>query len=163
MEWCLRNYKLYMNVEKTTVFQRQNNVVLSTLNQRRNLTLKKSWIWVDTKAVLFLCFDVWESIKCILTLKRQLYFKVVKTSFCRNWTNVNIQYWSNIEFGFTLKAVLFLCYDAWEITNYKWTLERKSYFNFETTSSWYITGKLKLKTIKNSLSNNGPAKQSRLL
>ena len=27
----------------------------------------------------------------------------------------------------------------------------------------YITGKLKLKTVKNSLSFNGPAKQSRLL
>ena len=32
-----------------TVFQRQNNVSLLTLNQRRNLTLKQRWFWVDTK------------------------------------------------------------------------------------------------------------------
>ena len=40
---------LKSNVEKTTVFQRRNNVCLSTLNQRRNLTLKQRWFWVDSK------------------------------------------------------------------------------------------------------------------
>ena len=37
----LEKVKLYINVEKITVFQRQNNVSFSTLNQRRNLTLKQ--------------------------------------------------------------------------------------------------------------------------
>ena len=37
----LEKLKLYINVEKITVFQRRNNVSLSTLNQRRKLTLKK--------------------------------------------------------------------------------------------------------------------------
>ena len=45
----LKNYNLYINVEKITVFQRQNNVILSTLNQRWNLTLKQRWFWVDTE------------------------------------------------------------------------------------------------------------------
>ena len=37
-----------------TVFQRRNNVSLSTLNQRRNLTLKQPWFWVDSKKLLSL-------------------------------------------------------------------------------------------------------------
>ena len=45
----LEKLKLYIKVEKTTVFQRRNNVSLSTLNQRRNLTLKQRWFWVDSK------------------------------------------------------------------------------------------------------------------
>ena len=31
----------YINVEKISVFERQNNVALSTLNQRQSLTLKQ--------------------------------------------------------------------------------------------------------------------------
>ena len=45
----LEKLKLYIKVEKITVFQRRNNVSLSTLNQRRNLTLKQRWFWVDSK------------------------------------------------------------------------------------------------------------------
>ena len=37
----LEKVKLYINVEKITVFQLRNNVSLSTLNQSRNLTLKQ--------------------------------------------------------------------------------------------------------------------------
>ena len=36
----LEKLKLYIKVEKITVFQRRNNVSLSTLNQRQNLNLK---------------------------------------------------------------------------------------------------------------------------
>ena len=49
ISWYLKNYNLYINVEKITVFQRRNNVILSTLNQHWNLTLKQSWFWVDTE------------------------------------------------------------------------------------------------------------------
>ena len=45
----LEKLKLYINVEKTTVFQRRNNVSLSTLNQCRNFKLKQRWFWVDSK------------------------------------------------------------------------------------------------------------------
>ena len=37
-----------------TVFQRRSNVSLSTLNQRRNLTLKQRWFWVDSIKLLSL-------------------------------------------------------------------------------------------------------------
>ena len=37
----LEKLKSYINVEKVTVFQRRNDASLSTLNQRRNLTLKQ--------------------------------------------------------------------------------------------------------------------------
>ena len=37
----LEKLKSYINVEKVTVFQRRNDDSLSTLNQRRNLTLKQ--------------------------------------------------------------------------------------------------------------------------
>ena len=33
--------KLYINVEEITVFQRQNSISLSMLDQRRNLMLKQ--------------------------------------------------------------------------------------------------------------------------
>ena len=41
--------KNYIIVDKITVFQLRNSVSLSTLNQRRNLTLKQRWFWVDSK------------------------------------------------------------------------------------------------------------------
>ena len=34
---------------KQNVFQRWHKIILSTLSQRRNLTLKQQWFWVDTK------------------------------------------------------------------------------------------------------------------
>ena len=66
----LKNYNLYINVEKITVFQRQNNVILSTLNQRWNLTLKQRGFWVDTKNNFVLM--LWSLTDCnfLLTLKR---------------------------------------------------------------------------------------------
>ena len=39
----------YINVEKISVFERRNNVTLSTLNQRRSFPLKQRWFWVDSK------------------------------------------------------------------------------------------------------------------
>ena len=54
-------------------FQRRNNVSLSTLNQRRNLTLKQRGFWVDTKKVLFLCYDAQEVIIFILKLNRSAF------------------------------------------------------------------------------------------
>ena len=40
LQW-LRNFNLYINVEEITVFQRRNNVILSTLKQPENSTLKQ--------------------------------------------------------------------------------------------------------------------------
>ena len=47
--WCSKNYSLYINAVKITVFQRRKNVIWSTLYQRGNFTLKQHWFWVDTK------------------------------------------------------------------------------------------------------------------
>ena len=52
----LEKLKLYINVEKITVFQRRKNVSLSTLNQRRNLRLKQRWFWVGSKNIFVLMF-----------------------------------------------------------------------------------------------------------
>ena len=52
----LQKSKSLYNVEMITVFQRRNNVSLSTLNQRRSLTLKQRWFWVDHKNVIVLMF-----------------------------------------------------------------------------------------------------------
>ena len=49
ISWNLKNQNFYINVEKIAVFERRNNVSLSTLNQRRSLTLKQCWFWVDCK------------------------------------------------------------------------------------------------------------------
>ena len=51
-----RNYNLYINVEKS-VFQRRNNIILSTLNQGWNLRLKQRWFWVETKKTFSLCHE----------------------------------------------------------------------------------------------------------
>ena len=52
----LQKSKSLYNVEMITVFQRRNNVSLSTLNQRRSLTLKQRWFWVDHKNIIVLMF-----------------------------------------------------------------------------------------------------------
>ena len=54
----LRNHKLYINVEKATITQHLSKIILSTLNQRRNLTLKQLWIWVGSpQKVYFWWYD----------------------------------------------------------------------------------------------------------
>ena len=50
--WKITN--LYINIKNMTVFQRRNNVSLSTLNERRKLTVKQRWFWVDSKKRLSL-------------------------------------------------------------------------------------------------------------
>ena len=40
-------------MKKMSVFQHRNNVSLSTLNQRQNLTLKQCGFWVDSKKLTF--------------------------------------------------------------------------------------------------------------
>ena len=52
----LKKLNIYINIEKITVFQRRNNVSLSTLNQRRNFKLKQHWFWVYHKNIFVLIF-----------------------------------------------------------------------------------------------------------
>ena len=76
-----------------TVFQRRNNVSLSTLNQRRSLTLKQPWFWVDSKKLLSLTImqclrtvtlsDICSHLICLWTVVFSWYF--IKVS--RIWSD----------------------------------------------------------------------------
>ena len=66
----------YYNVEKITVFERQNNVTLSTLNQRGSFTLRQRYFGLTLKNNYVLCHDVWKIKIFISTLKRWPYFNV---------------------------------------------------------------------------------------
>ena len=84
MLWCSKSFKLYNNFENTTVIQRQNSAILSPLNVNLDV-----WRWnnaefeLTLKAVLFLYYNAWERIYCVLKLKWQPYFNFETTSFCR--------------------------------------------------------------------------------
>ena len=66
----LDKLKSYINIEKITVFQRRNNVSLSTLNEGRNLTLKQRQFWVDFKKQFCYIMFLYKTKLFILTLKR---------------------------------------------------------------------------------------------
>ena len=53
----MRNCNLHINVEEITVFQRRNDVILSTLKQHQNSTLKQRCFWVDTKTNFVLLYQ----------------------------------------------------------------------------------------------------------
>ena len=108
MLWSLRNCNLYIDVGKVTVFQRWNNVNLSTLNQCWDLTLKQRWFWVHTKKfLLLLYYDAQGIIIFIFTPKWYLSFNVETTSFYQRQINVKILRWGNVDFGLALKTALF--------------------------------------------------------
>ena len=107
MLWSLRDCNFFIDVEKITLFQRWNNVILSTLNQRWNLALKKHWFWVDTKKfLLLLYYDVQGIIMCLS--KWYMSFNIETTSLCQRQFNVKILRWSNVDFGLALETNLFL-------------------------------------------------------
>ena len=107
--WSLRDCNFFIDVEKITVFQRWNNVILSTLNQSRNLTLKQRWFWVDTKKfLLLLYYDVQGIIIFIFTSKWYLSFNVETTSLYQSQFIVKILRWSDVDFGLALQTTLFL-------------------------------------------------------
>ena len=92
-----------------TVFWRRNNISLSMLNQRRNLTLKQCWLWIDTKKVSLLCYHAQEFIIFILTLKRSDF---QRRSIIILWTLKQRQNLMSQQLliGLILKPILFLCY-----------------------------------------------------
>ena len=73
-----------------TVFQRRHNIILSTLNQRQNLTLKQRCFWVDTENILLLSYDARKIIVFTLMLQRYLYFDVKTRSSDQRCINVKI-------------------------------------------------------------------------
>ena len=100
-----------------TVFQRRNNVSLSTLNQRRNLTLKQRWFWVDSKKLLSLTIiqclrtvtlnDICSDLICLRTVVFSWYFMKVS----RKWSEEasifsKLQVYQNIHENFSFSITL---------------------------------------------------------
>ena len=100
-----------------TVFQRRNNVSLSTLNQHRNLTLKQRWFWVDSQKLLSLtilqCFrtatldDICSDLICLQTVVFSWHFMKVS----RKWSEEasifsKLQVYDNIHESFSFSITL---------------------------------------------------------
>ena len=99
------------------VFQRRNNVSLTTSNQRRNLTLKKRWFWVDSKKLLSLMIiqclrtitlnDICSDLICLQTVVFSWYFMKV----FRKWSEESsifskLQVYENIHESFSFSKTL---------------------------------------------------------
>ena len=124
--WKIAN--IYINIKKMTVFQRQNNVILSKLNQHRNLMLKQHWFWVDSKKLLSLTIiqclreftlnEICSDLICLRTVVFSWYFMKVS----RKWSEEasifsKLQVYENthesFSFSITLtKWLLQLCYPS---------------------------------------------------
>ena len=112
---------------RSTYYQCWIDVILSTLIQRWGLTLKQRWLLVDTINSFTLMLWGLRNHKLYINVeKKQRHFVNVKSTLSLTFDQV--------EFRLTLKAVLPLCYDAWEIINFILTLRREPHFNVETTS-----------------------------
>ena len=100
-----------------TLFQRRNNVSLSTLSQRRNLTLKQRWFWVDSKKLLSLTImqclrtvilsDICSDLICLWTVVFSWYFMKVS----RKWSEEasifsKLQVYENIHESFSFSITL---------------------------------------------------------
>ena len=56
-----------------TVFQRRNNVSLSALNQRQNLTLKQRLFWFHTKIILsIMLYQQTQHVESLSELRRHV-------------------------------------------------------------------------------------------
>ena len=100
-----------------TVFQRRNNVSLSTLNQRRNLTLKQRWFWVDSQKLLSLtilqCFrtatldDISSDLICLQTVVFSWYFMEVSNKWSEEASIFSkLQVYDNIHESFSFSITL---------------------------------------------------------
>ena len=58
------------------------------------------------------------------------------TWICQRWFVDKFQRWNNVDFGLTLKTILFSYHHALKIKIFKSTLKRWPYFNVETTSAY---------------------------
>ena len=103
MLWSLRDFNIYIDVEKITLFQRWNNFILSTLNQCQILTLKQHWIWVDTQNFYW---------SYVTTLKELQFLFLRQNGSCtstskqRHFINVEMFRWNNADFGLALQTFL---------------------------------------------------------
>ena len=102
LQW-LRNFNLYINVEEITVFQRRNNVILSTLKQHQNLTLKQRWFWVDTKTNFVLLYQQTQHVESMSKFRRH----VNVNEFLRHF---DMLFWCNFD-GRIIDVILMYIFD----------------------------------------------------
>ena len=99
------------------VFQRRNNVSLSTLNQRRNLTLKQPWFWVDSKKLLSLTIiqclrtvtlnGICSDPICLRTVVFSWYFMKVPRKWSEEASIFNkLQVYENVHESFSFSIIL---------------------------------------------------------
>ena len=92
-----------------TVFQRRNNVSLSTLNERQSLTLKQRWFWVHHKNIFAFMSStllVYENIHEILSFSVIVHvqiFSLVESCF------IEIGVLLPVTLQKELKLVLWVC------------------------------------------------------
>ena len=100
-----------------TLFQRRSNVSLSTLNQRRNLTLKQRWFWVDSKKLLALTIlqclrtatlnDICSDVICLQAVVFSWYFMKVPRKWSEEASIFNkLQVYENIHESFSFSITL---------------------------------------------------------
>ena len=121
----LQNEKLSwsrLNIEKITVFERRNNVSLSTLNQRRSFTLKQRWFLVDSKKQFCSHIHAWKTKIFKLKLRRWPYFNVETRAMM-------ILSWLYESFVFTLwcsRVIIFI------LTLKRFTFQHQNIINLST-------------------------------
>ena len=100
-----------------TVFQRRNNVSLSTLNERRKLTVKQRWFWVDSKKPLSLMIiqclrtitlnDICSDLICLQAVVFSWYFMKVSRKWSEEASIFNkLQVYENIHESFSFSIIL---------------------------------------------------------
>ena len=113
--WKITN--LYINIKNMTVFQRRNNVSLSTLNERRKLTSKQRWFWVDSKKPLSLMIiqylrtitlnDICSDLICLQAVVFSWYFMKVSRKWSKEASIFNkLQVYENIYESFYFSITL---------------------------------------------------------
>ena len=109
--------KLFILTLKRTVFERRNNVNLSKLNQRRNLTLKQHWFWIVSKKLLSLKImqylrivtlnDICSDLICLQTVVFSWHFMRVSRKRSKETSiHSKLQVYENIQESFSFSITL---------------------------------------------------------
>ena len=88
ISWSLKNYNVYINVEKINVFRGRNNVCLSTVNQRQKSTLLSNNIMLEKSKSFY-------NVEMITVFQRRNKVRLSTLSQCRNLKLK--QYWFRVD------------------------------------------------------------------
>ena len=119
----MKNCNPFINIEERTVFQRRNNVILSTLKQHQNLTLKQQWFWVDTKTNFVLLYQQTQHVESMSKFRRHLNIDEFLCHF-------DMLFWCNSDRRI-INFVLMYIFDIILMHGWSTQLQRASFFFFE--------------------------------